>query len=506
MKTRLKDLRLLVVLCTAFVTKAALGAQLVYTWTNNAPGDLATAANWNPNGVPIPGTSSAYIGDMIQFDGQSAGPVFATSNTGNQTGSSVGGTTAGIYVHLTANQASPVTFHTTVANSASSGIRFNSITIDAGAGTFYFGKGSTTNALDTIWGTSNPSTQGFTNNSANPAIIYPDVRWRLGAGGAHTFVFGGTGDWYVTNDIGSGGGAILVQKDGPGTMVWTAGHNNFFIFSGPVSSPLTISGGTLILKSSGLVPAMTTINNTGGLLVFDAVGGTQIISNPVKGAGSLQIKNGTLTLTASNTCTGATTISNGTLVVGSAGGDMNVSGGTLVPVGIGSIGTLNIAGNLNISSGTILASLNKSSAPSNSFVSVGGSINNSGGTLKLLNFGPSLVVGDRFVIFNEPVAGAALTIVSPGFTVTNNLAVDGSVTVTAVASSGTGQLAATISGGQLNLSWPVVWAGLHLQSQTNSLATGLSTNWGTIPGTDTGNSYFTALNNPNASVFYRLAP
>src|ERR1039457_6446777 len=205
MNLRLKTLKVLAISCTALATTAAFGQgtgnafQTNFTWTAaGANIDLATSANWTPQGVPVPArnnTSSDY-GDIMTFDGQTAGPVSATSNTGAQTGSSLGGTTAGLNVHLTANQTNPVTFHTTVANSASSGIRFNSITIDAGAGTFTLGKGSTTNALDTLWGTTNPESHGLTNNSANPANINPDVRFRLGAGGAHTFIFAGTGDWY----------------------------------------------------------------------------------------------------------------------------------------------------------------------------------------------------------------------------------------------------------------------------------------------------------------------
>jgi len=58
----------------------------------------------------------------------------------------------------------------------------------------------------------------------------------------------------------------------------------------------------------------------------------------------------------------------------------------------------------------------------------------------------------------------------------------------------------------LNLSWPAGWTGLHLQSQTNSLAVGLSTNWVTIPGTDAGNSYSITPDKSKGTVFYRLAP
>jgi hypothetical protein len=62
------------------------------------------------------------------------------------------------------------------------------------------------------------------------------------------------------------------------------------------------------------------------------------------------------------------------------------------------------------------------------------------------------------------------------------------------------------SGGNVNLMWPAAWTGVHLQSQTNTLKVGLTTNWVTIPGTDTGNSYSAPLVTTNPAVFYRLAP
>jgi hypothetical protein len=123
--------------------------------------------------------------------------------------------------------------------------------------------------------------------------------------------------------------------------------------------------------------------------------------------------------------------------------------------------------------------------------------------LKLLNYGPALVAGDKFQIFNQAVTGS-MTVLSPGFTVVNNG--DGSFTVQTVAPAGSGVIAPNFSGGHLNLSWPAIWTGLHVQVQTNSLAKGLGTNWVTIQGTDTGNSYSTTPNNSNGSVFYRLAP
>lgn len=307
-------------------------------------------------------------------------------------------------------------------------------------------------------------------------------------------------------DAPAGSGLIAGNISGTGAFQMNAGT---LTLSGAntYSGGTAISGGTLQVGAggtSGSLGSGPVTNNAG--LVFNRAD-TVTFTNAISGSGSVvKFGSGTLALAGANTYSGSTTVSNGTLVVSSVGGDMNVSGGTLVPVGVGSIGTLNVASNLTISTGTILVSLNKSLLPSNSIVSVAGAISNSGGTLKLFNFGPNLVAGDKFTIFNQPVSGAAMTIVSPGFTVNNNLAVDGSVTVTSVAAPGSGQITATLSGGQLNLWWPAAWTGLHLQSQTNSMMLGLSTNWITIPGTDAGNSYVAPVNNANGCVFYRLAP
>jgi hypothetical protein len=67
-------------------------------------------------------------------------------------------------------------------------------------------------------------------------------------------------------------------------------------------------------------------------------------------------------------------------------------------------------------------------------------------------------------------------------------------------------LTATVSGGNLNLSWPSSWTGLHVQVQTNTLAKGLGTNWVTIPGSSAGHTFSAPIIATNPAVFYRLAP
>src|SRR5262249_19550866 len=147
------------------------------------------------------------------------------------------------------------------------------------------------------------------------------------------------------------------------------------------------------------------------------------------GIGSVTlIGSGTVTLSATNnTFFGPTTVSNGTFVASSLGGDLNLEGGTVIVAGTSAIGNLNV-GNMNIDSGTVVASLNKAASPSNTTYTVAGILNYTGGTLKLLIAGPLPQIGDKFTIFNQPVpGGAAMPIVSPGCTVSNRLAIDGSV-------------------------------------------------------------------------------
>jgi hypothetical protein len=168
------------------------------------------------------------------------------------------------------------------------------------------------------------------------------------------------------------------------------------------------------------------------------------------------------------------------------------------------------AGALNWNAGNIVVTLNKSTVQSNSFISAG-SISYTGGGLKLLNYGPTLTIGDRFVLFNSAITGGAgIPINSPGFTVQNDLGTDGSVTVTAVSTTAT--LSETAGSTGVFLTWPSAFTGLSLYSQTNGILTnvapqgGISGNWFKVIGSDSVNSYTNTFNKLNKSVFFRLQP
>ncbi len=133
-------------------------------------------------------------------------------------------------------------------------------------------------------------------------------------------------------------------------------------------------------------------------------------------------------------------------------------------------------------------------------------INYTGGTLQLVNSGLRSSQERSSLSSTQPITNTTVTILSPGFTVTNNLNVDGSVSIATVAAPGTEKITATTSGGQIHLSWPAAFTGLNLQVQTNAPGKGLSDNWVTIPGSDSLNSYSASISTNYGSVFYRLAP
>ena len=103
--------------------------------------------------------------------------------------------------------------------------------------------------------------------------------------------------------------------------------------------------------------------------------------------------------------------------------------------------------------------------------------------------------------------GGALAITGSGVNWTNTLAVDGSIAVLSIASSvntNTFTIGTSISGTNLNLSWPPDRLGWKVQMQTNTLSSGLKTNWVTLPATATVTNYTVNINPANPTVFIRM--
>lgn len=316
----------------------------------------------------------------------------------------------------------------------------------------------------------------------------------------------------VSPDIAAANRGAVIHT-GPGRLTLT-GNNDY-------PGGTTIDVGILRVGNGGTTGSIgsgNVVNN--GLLEFNRAG-ELIIPGVISGGGSiLQMGPGIVFLTASNTYNGINTVSNGTLVVngqnwagatyvygGALGGVGPLLGGVQTEAGTallpgpapGAIGTLVLGQDLLLG-GDIEIEIHKGQSPAHDTLEVGGNVVNTGnGTVRVVNLGPTLSVGDRFVLFNKPVQnGENLTVTGGGATWLNNLAVDGSITVQTVTAPP--RLEYNRVGNAIQFSWS---GSYKLQVQTNSLTVGLSTNWVDYPGGATS-PVTVPLDTLPGSVFFRL--
>jgi autotransporter-associated beta strand protein len=331
-----------------------------------------------------------------------------------------------------------------------------------------------------------------------------------------------------------GTGSLL--KTGAGTLV-LADTNTF-------GGGTTVAAGTLQLGDAatrnGFVPGGITNNST---LVFGNPL-AQTLTNIIRGTGSAtKIAGGTLTLIATNTYSGNTTVSAGTLafagfgsisnssvIAVSAGATLDVlgrndqtlfiktlqtltgSGGVNGKVSLlpgstlnpgDAIGTFTVQSNMSLA-GLARFELNRTNTQACDRVVCNGVLSG-GGNLLVTNPGPALVAGDTFTLFNQPVSGFSQVMLPPldsSLAWTNKLAIDGTLQVlSTVATTSTNIGSQTLNGGIL-LSWPADHIGWRLQNQTN--AAGLGTNWVDIPGSTATNQIWIGINPTNSPVFFRL--
>ncbi|HTL72672.1 MAG TPA: autotransporter-associated beta strand repeat-containing protein [bacterium] len=251
------------------------------------------------------------------------------------------------------------------------------------------------------------------------------------------------------------GGAKIFSKDGAGKLI-LSGVSTYF-------GPTAVNGGTLLVNGS---------LDSGGTTVTVATNGT------LGGIGEIDRP-----------------------VVINAGGALSPGA---------SIGTLTVNNNLTLS-GNVFIEVNKALAQSNDTVVVSGVLTNAGtGSVIVtnLNLGQPLAVGNSFQLFSQPLLnGGALTITpapGTGLAWTNKLAVDGTIAVVTGVATNPTNITATVSSGTLTLTWPADHTGWTLQAQTNSLSTGLGTNWIAVSGSSATNQVVIPINTANESVFFRL--
>jgi hypothetical protein len=186
-----------------------------------------------------------------------------------------------------------------------------------------------------------------------------------------------------------------------------------------------------------------------------------------------------------------------------------LAGQTLAPLGVGTIGTLPINGDLN-SHGTLDMDISKvDGVLSSDTIALTGVADLSGALRVRFSGNNPLARGDRFKLIDAPFLFDTLTMLSlptlpPGLDWTNNFASDGTIEVV---SSGEPPVPPTLMAvttpTNIVLSWPPAYTSYSLRGQTNPLTIGLSNNWGRVTGV-VGNKITIPIDLNNGTVFFQL--
>ena len=286
--------------------------------------------------------------------------------------------------------------------------------------------------------------------------------------------------------------------------VTIAGLNDFGGGGGTVAA--AGSGKLLTLGGSGSYAFSGVINNIGGIAKTGV--GQQTLSGVNTYSGPTVVSNGTLVVNGS-LAGGPVTVAGGTVTgSGTLKGATIVQSGTLSP-GVSGIGTLAISNTLTLQAGGNLSmDINKTAATQDQIVGL--TTVTYGGTLAMNNLAGTLTTSDSFKLFSAGTYAGTFASITPATPATglawntNTLASDGTLRIASGMATNPTNIVATVSGGSLILSWPADHTGWYLQAQTNTLGTGLGTNWFTISNSVSGSTYTNIIDPTKETVFYRL--
>lgn len=379
------------------------------------------------------------------------------------------------------------------------------------------------NVLITNWialGRNNTNGTGTYNISGGTLVeMVPGSRTIVGSGGTGFLNISGTAQVTSAGSLQLGENLNLGVSPGvhgKGTVNLNGGTLTVpRIIGGAGQSTFNFNGGNLVAGNNANVAFLSGLTSvsvlSGGANInsgTNAIMVGQSLLDGTGGGGLTKTGSGTLFLNGNNTYTGVTAVNAGTLGgTGALTGALTVASGASFAPGV-ALGTFTVGGTVTLSAGSTNVMEISKNAATNDLVTGATSITY-GGTLVIKNLGGVLAVNDTFKLFNaSSYSGSFSAVVSQtlGQTVTwdlSNLTVNGTVRVaSAVAAPVT--LGSVVSGGTLNLSWPVDQIGWRLENQTNALTVGLNTNWFTVPNSTTTNSVTVPIVPGNPTVFYRL--
>jgi autotransporter-associated beta strand protein len=300
------------------------------------------------------------------------------------------------------------------------------------------------------------------------------------------------------------GGAYILQSDS-GTLTLSANWPYAVATNITSSRILTFKGTGAITMSGALQDGYNTLIGT-NVPINVLKDGTGTLNLPVANtySGTTIVSNGVLALTGT-IGTNAATVAGGLLLVGNgtiAGPVTVLSAGAIEAGTINTIGTANLGSTLALSGNTIVK-IYKSAGTRDQFS--GQTSVTYGGMLTVTNLGGAITTNDTFVLFSPGTSASnfASIIGSPGtglkYTFTN-----GVLGVAVGMATNRTNIWYNVSGNKLTLSWSGDHIGWILQAQTNSLSSGLSTNWQDVAGSDSSNTNIITINPANPTVFYRL--
>lgn len=395
-----------------------------------------------------------------------------------------------------------------------------------GGGTYEMGELSSTTTGGCLCGhavNTTPSIQewvvGFLNTSTTYLGIFADNAGSSACG----------------NSDGAANNLVALTKVGTGTLI--LGGNS------TASGPVHIVGGTLQLGTngaSGKLGVNASIVDDASLVIYrtNAVSqGVDFSGAPISGSGSFtQAGLGTTTLNAANTYTGGTIVSGGSLLVngpiqgtatvmsgGNLGGGGSIAGVVTVQSGgqlsagptVSTIGTLTL-NSTPVLGGSVFIKINAATAQADQIVVAGGNPINYGGALVVSNIDGPLLAGDTFTIVTAGSHNGNFSSIvgNPGpglaYTFANGVLSVVSTGAAYATNSTPATLTATLGGGgggsTLSIAWPADHLGWVLQSQTNDVDGGISSNpaaWIDLPATATVN-LMNVTNPSDLAVYYRM--
>jgi autotransporter-associated beta strand protein len=314
-------------------------------------------------------------------------------------------------------------------------------------------------------------------------------------------------------------GTITISGDSSGVEANQVGFgvdaSSTFVISGPVTTDGTFPGGKINIRGNstgvGILAGQVTLAPNGQIQVDD--GSTWIVASTGNTWGTNRIVNGTLKLGANDALPTASYVTDNSRF-DLAGYNQTIaglnSGCTITNSSATSDSTLSYSSagasaftgsirdgvrqmNLTIAAGTLTLSSAATLNIAKSTVTV-----NSGGVLDLEFTGTNTVAG--LVLNGASQAPGVYSAAgsSPYLAGTGYLQVANPIPTTPT------NITFSVSGGTLALSWPADYAGWILQSQTNSLSTGLNTNWVDVPGSESITATNITIDPSRPVVFYRL--